>query len=295
MLRCCPMLVLFFSALILLGCGSKSRKETEVDSTQQTLQVVDDSAMFVGAVTALNKNELYVDLYLKDSIVYNDELHEFFQGSTDSVIYQDDQIKRSQLPDMIAREYFNLIFLDQLDLYDSLGRHLGKTDLQRVEFLEDFIEVRIVGSYKASFDVSHARYGIGGDVDNDHVERFSYTDINDPRLTKAVKSHVQSKDTAQVPFMIHRKFNPGGAIYSFVSDYQKSFIFDHATSEVVYLKENEMFMNILPVPKQRNGRLVFLATVNEADTDIVWTTLLVFNGKEYTQSQYQRLSKPDLQ
>src|SRR5688572_30488126 len=116
MLRRRDILFLIFYTLTMLGCGTRSSESvSSIDAPKQTFPIVDDSAMFIGAVTELSKNELYIDLYLKDSIVYNDELHDFFQGSIDSVIYQDDQIKRSQLPDMIAREYFNLTYLDQLD------------------------------------------------------------------------------------------------------------------------------------------------------------------------------------
>jgi hypothetical protein len=276
-------ITVFFCVFTLIACDKKS---------SDTDQSADNAGMYIGFATRLNQNEFYVDLYLKDSVEVNDDIHEFLQGSTDSIIYQDDEIKRSLLPRPIAEEYFDMAELQRLDLFDSLGSAIGSADLQQVEFYEDFIETRIIAVYRSDV-ASNVSYVIGGDVPEDRIDGFSSGLINDSGFDKAMIAKIKSlADPATRLTMTHWKIEPNGDIYSFGSDYQNSYIFDHQRSEVLYACADMTFLHVLPIHKQRNDRPVFLAAVGQPETDLMWTMLLLFDGKEYSSTVHQRLNKP---
>jgi hypothetical protein len=294
MLPCRNVTIVFFCVFILIACDKKTSDQSadNADPSRPLLEIPQDSGMYIGFATQLNQNEFYVDLYLKDSVEVNDDINEFLQGSTDSIIYQDDEIKRSLLPGSIAEEYFDMSGLQRLDLFDSLGNTIGSADLQQVEFYEDLIETRIIAVYRSDV-ASKVSYVIGGDVPGDRVDGFASRLINDSGFDKAVFAKIQPlADPATRLTMIHWKIEPKGKIYSFASNYQNSYIFDHQHSEVLYARADMTFLHVLPIHKQRNGRPVFLAAVGQPETDLIWTILLLFDGEEYSSTVHQRLNKP---
>jgi hypothetical protein len=295
MLPCRNVVTVLFFVFTVIACDKKTSADQSAHNTDPSRplpEIPQDSGMYIGFATRLNQNEFYVDLYLKDSVEVNDDINEFLQGSTDSIIYQDDEIKRSLLPGSIAEEYFDMTGLQRLDLFDSLGNAVGSADLQQVEFYEDLIETRIIAVYRSDV-ASKVSYVIGGDTPGDRVDGFSPRLINDSGFDKAMITKIESlADPATRLTMIHWKIEPDGDIYSFGSDYQSSYIFDHQRSEVLYARADMTFLHVLPIHKQRNNRPVFLAAVGQPETDLIWTMLLLFDGKEYSSTVHQRLNKP---
>lgn len=296
MLRCRNVIAFLFFVSVLIACDKKKADaDNPPDSSEASMlqrEIPQDSGMYIGLGVPLNENEFYIDLYLKDSVEVNDDINEFLQGSTDSIIYQDDDIKRSLLPRSIAEEYFDLAHLEHLDLFDSLGTVIGSADLQQVEFYEDLIETRIIAVYRSA-RIPKVSYVIGGDEGDDRIEGFSSRALKDQSLDKAVTSKIESlSDPATRLTMMHRKLQPGGATYTFASDNKSSYIFDHTTSEVLYARADMMFLQVVPIHKWRNGRPVFLAVVGQPETDLLWTILLMFDGKEYNSTEHQRMNKP---
>lgn len=291
MLPCRNVIPLFFCVCALVACDKKA---TETDQpASKLLEIPQDSGMYIGISMPLSRNEFYIELYLKDSVEINDDIHEFLQGSTDSIVYQDDVIKRSLLPQAIAEEYFDLTHLKRLDVFDSAGNALGSAHLQQVEFFEDLIETRVIAVYHSDV-ASPISYVIGGDAPDDRVKGFRSRSVKDPGLDKAVIEKIKSlADPATRLALKHRKLEPGAGVYSFGSEYKSSYIFDHSTSEILYARADMTFLQIIPIHKQRNGRPVFLAVVGQPETDLIWTMLLVFDGKEYNSTVHQRLNKPD--
>lgn len=295
MLSCKNVIILIFCFVTLIACDKKSADSSPSSNTPEAghvLELPQDSGMFIGLPVYLSRHEFSVDLYLKDSVEVNDDIHEFLQGSTDSVVYQDDDFKRSLLPKPIAEEYLDLVHLEYVNLYDSLGTQVDRADLQQIEFYEDLIETRIIAVYRSQ-NVRKVAYVIGGDAAEDRVAGFSSRALKDPGLAKTVGEKIPSlSDPANRLTMIHRRMEPGGVIYSFASDRQRSYIFDHKTSEILYARNDMTFLQIVPVHKERNGRPVFVAVVGQPETDLIWTTLLVFDGREYNSTLHQRLNKP---
>jgi hypothetical protein len=287
-------ILFFFCLSFIVACDKKADDVNQSNEATGPLhEISQDSGMYIGMPVLLNQNEFYIDLYLKDSVEVNDDINEFLQGSTDSIIYQDDDMKRSLLPVSIAEEYFDLFNLQHLDLFDSVGNVIGTADLHQVQFYEDLIETRIIAVYHSNV-ASKVKYVIGGEVPGDRVEGFSSRAIKDTGFDKPVTTKIESMaDPATRLTLIHHKLEPGSAVYSFASNYQSSYIFDHKKSEVVYARADMMFLQILPVHKQRNGQPVFLAVVGQPETDLIWTMLLVFDGQEYNSTAHQRLNKPD--
>jgi hypothetical protein len=294
MLPCRNVITVFFCVFTLIACDKKTSDQSadNADPSRQLLEIHQDSGMYIGFASRLSQTEFYVDLFLKDSVEVNDDINEFLQGSTDSIIYQDDEIKRSLLPGSIAEEYFDMGGLQHVDLFDSLGNAIGSADLQQVEFYEDLIETRIIAVYRSDV-ASRVSYVIGGDDPTDRVDGFSSRLINDSGFDKAVFAKIESlADPATRLTMIHWKIEPDGNIYSFGSDHQNSYIFDQKRSEVLYARADMTFLHVLPIHKQRKGRPVFLAAVGQPETDLMWTILLMFDGKEYSSTVHQRLNKP---
>lgn len=281
----------FFCVGALLACDKQST-DTDQSADKPVLEIPQDSGMYIGIAMPLSRNEFYIELFLKDSVEINDDIHEFLQGSTDSLVYQDDVITRSRLPRFIAEEYFDFTHLERLDLFDSVGKALGSADLQQVEFYQDLIETRIIAVYRSDV-ASPVSYVIGGDEPADRIEGFSSRSIKDPGFEKTFAAKVKSlADSATRVRMIHRKIEPGSAIYSFGSDQQNSYIFDHSASEIVYARTDMTFLQVIPIHKKRNNKPVFLAVVGQPETDLIWSMLLIFDGKEYNSTLHQRLNKP---
>ncbi len=292
MLPCRNVIPLFFCVSLLIACDKKTDSGQSPDN-QPLVDIPQDSGMYIGIPVPLNQKEFYIDLYPKDSVEVNDDMHEYLQGSIDSIVYQDDEMKRSLLPFPIAEEYFDLIHLQHLTLFDSVGNEIGTAELDQVQFYEDFIETRIIAVYRSEV-ASKVKYVIGGDVTDDRVEGFSSRIIKDTGFDKPVIAKIESvADPAARLAMIHRKIEPGSSVFTFASDYKNSYIFDHKRSEVVYAREDMTFLQVLAVHKQRNNRPVFLAVVGQPETDLIWTMLLIFDGKEYNSTAHQRLNKPE--
>ena len=156
--------------LLLIACTSHTTPASEVAETSpitipqsteaETVQslpddnlsldttiIVPDSSLYIGEISTFRESgELYTPVYFHANVV-TDGLFDALQKQTDSVIYEDIELRRSRVPESVARSYFNLSGLDTISVYED-ARHAGNARFVRMEYFQDVIESKFIAVFK---------------------------------------------------------------------------------------------------------------------------------------------------
>ena len=284
--------------LILTSCTTKDEK-TETSSLIQTsvlktetlpykLEInKNDSLSYIGFVESFYpNNELYVEMYFKKDNIDFDEYDKISKRG-DSIIYADDENRRTRIPSEIANKYFDLSGLEPLLIFDKNNKLIAKAHVNRIEYLDQNISPYFIGVFTTENPIKgKAEYCIGNF--NTNLPDMIYDNINDSLLTKLIAdkfkiTHVQAR---------HYKTHNSDNVLSVINSENNSHVFEVIDSEIKLLyksHENEHIQKIIFVPKTINNKPVLLTQCYMPDSDQEWDNVLVFDGSKYLVANRQRI------
>lgn len=253
--------------LVAMACSKRTAsEETFLDSTDilqsdsSTITSNKSDSLFIGFVYKFyGTDDYYTDAFFKRT----DE-SDLPAKYDDSIISHSDVMTRIALRPT-GNEYFELEGLKNVDVYDSLGQPVGKAAFKRLERVNTLID-----SY---FAVVFTVEKLNG------VPAFCIGKNRIVEMTKDFK-YVKSlqKDTTGA-ITIHLDIQPNEQTLTIVST--SSVRISDGFDKVLYETHDEIMTDILPIPIESHGRPLLLATFAQPETDVEWSALLRFDGKQY--------------
>lgn len=282
--------------IILFHCTSKKQElikasipfdSTQIETTlSKEIILKSNSTVFIDFIHKFEgTDEFYIYLQWKKD--YDDSLHE----QADSIIYEDNEIKRTRFPLTIASQYFNLEGLREVYLFDSLGTFAGTGKFQRIEYFNDVTETAFIAVYKPTFPLHiNPDYCIGNNRRGNRITNFSYSYIKSDSLKNKILANLNIPQSKLYTFDLlkidHDK------IYAAISTDKISYISEVKDNGINYLYKSsidELIIRLVPLPVKMNGHPILLANFVKAETDIYWSALLIFNNDSYEYAKNNRV------
>jgi hypothetical protein len=282
--------------IVLISCSKTSTPENRlttdhvVDSSESILSTrpSSDSLSYIGYIQKFeDNNSFYTDLYFVNN--FNYDRYDEVTKMADSVIFKDEETKRSRIPIEKARQYFNLTGLDNISIYNAKNKKLTTGRLHHIEYFEDFIEAKFIATfYVDDPNVTDYLFCIGNS--KNEVATIDFTPYEDEKLSQAVIDHLNLKE-GHIWSIDHYRFKDQ-TIYSTVSADTTAFIVEtiDKTPKTLYKSEsNETINGLTMVSHEIEGRPILLTDSGMPETDMTWNSVLIFNGAEYQVSKDHRI------
>jgi hypothetical protein len=279
--------ILISSLAVLAGCSTRtdsSRSGADSSDFKQSVKTdepVDDSVIFAGVIRKFEGNdELYTALFFKGD--FDQTLYDFLTKSSDSLVYQSDEIKRSALPFPVASEYFDLRGLDKIEVYDTSGHLIGRAKLARVEYLEEMIEAGFIAVFNFEKKKSgNPAYCVSTGHEAARPKNFSYKVRTSGKLNKEILAKLPMPSAGEYNFM-EMVLLPVNKTYLLISGDTTAFLYDAETNDLLYKsKSSEIIIDAIPIPVSSAERPLFLVSFGLPETDAFWESLMEFNGTRY--------------
>lgn len=282
--------------IALTGCLKAKKDESlttdvkvdiiESDSLTRNSQ---DSLSFIGYIQKLEDNGLfYTDLYFVDN--FNYDLYDEISKMGDEVVYSSKETKRTKIEIQKAGQYFNLTGLQEITIYNKDNLKLTTGRLSHIEYVEDLIENRFIAVFVVDDPSVHKPLFSIGNMKSD-LETIDFSEYEDEKLTSELIDHLKI-NTNHISIIAHYKLD-NQVVYSTVSADTTAFIIETngKTHRTLYKsKYSEIIDGMAMVSKIINGRQILLTESGMPETDMTWTSVLIFNGTEYETSKDHRIS-----
>ncbi|MBX2966422.1 MAG: hypothetical protein KF845_09770 [Cyclobacteriaceae bacterium] len=285
-----------FALTLLIACttpgasdNSKSDSNTEsITIAQQeiisNIQAT-DSLSYIGFINKFeNSDDFYTDIYFIEGFNYAD--YDKVRSLGDSIIFRNEELKRVRIPTEKVKQYFILDGLNKINIYNRNNELITTGELTGVEYVEDVIESRFVAVFKLENPgISDYQFCIGNIREN--LSTLEYSVIDSDTLTSKLIKHI-GVNNERVWRQTHYKLSEHGNVYSIISADTTAFIIETLGNKVnlLYKSESSEFIYDLSiVSKEINGKPILLTFCGLPETDITWTSLLIFNGVEYKVNQ----------
>jgi hypothetical protein len=294
-----------FLLILTMGCTSGKKADRDMvagpDNTPEATDApglsvneafasIRDSSTYIGLVSDFEgTGELYTDLYFQKTFEFG--LYDELRKKSDSLVYQDEEIKRWRVPMPLVFQYFDMRGLQKIGLFDSTNTYVGSATFRRAELFEDFIEGRFIAVFKADGKITGTPvYGIShGDL---KLEDSRYTPIKNDTLNAQVLAFLDI-NRERLWKVEHFSVNPPGKVHSLVSADTTSYLVEKTSGDLRYLyksRYSEMIDDLVFVPVNINGRPAFLTRSSMPETDMTWSSLLVFNKTQYEVTDNGRVN-----
>lgn len=281
---------------LVISCATQKNEDRgDVDSPSETSRVVPQQEQVASAVEIISdsigyftrvgkfgdNNTFYVDLRFVGKPT-EEELNQIREDN--AVIYQDEETTRSEVRHENYR-FFKVAGINEIDIYSKDNIKLTRGKFLRVEYVEDLIEGRYVAVYAAD-DPTIKEYSFCGVNTKDELVPLRYSEFQDDSLKQLVLDAINlpAQDVFKV---IHYELQEPYGTYAVVSSVQNAYIVVtiNGESELVYKGERENILSLVIVSKKVNGRPILLAECGIPDSDMMWSTTLVFNGQSYKSEE----------
>lgn len=219
-------------------------------------------------------NEFYVSLPFKDPADY--EKIKELRGQADSVVFEDEETVRERLPADTARKYFDLMLLDQIDIYDYARRFISSAKFVRVEYYQPPVESSFIAVFKpdAGSAFGDRQYYCLSPVDRKFQEITTATRGN-PALTGRIMREFDIKVRHEWASR-HTEIDQDKCTLSILSARVTGE--EHPVSYLTQLKDGRLkllhkhtgryiFLDFLPLPVRHNRHPVLLMTIAVPQTD----------------------------
>ncbi|MDZ7606942.1 MAG: hypothetical protein U5K79_15435 [Cyclobacteriaceae bacterium] len=263
--------------------------QTTISTTDVSSNSVNsDTLSYAGYIHKFRDNDtFYTDLYFLNDI--NDQLYLDISKMGDSLVFEDEENRRTLIDLDKAGKYFNLTGLHTINIYNSENDKLTTGRFDHIEYVEGNIE----SSFAAVFLVEnpHAKnplFCIGNPADD--LEKVSFTSFEDENLKSKLIEYL-GVDSSLLWNVSHYNFN-SESILSTVSANTTAYIIEtkENTLKTLYKsKDDEAIFGLNVISKKINGREVLLADCVMPETDMTWTSVLLFNGSEYESTKDRRI------
>lgn len=256
-----------------------------------------DSSLFINPIIPFEETrEFYVSLYFLDT-VEDEDPYKYLSSRTDALIYEGEHgERRSRLPLAIAKQYFDLTGLDRVTIYNSQGNQIMDATFERVEHLEGMIESEFIAVFKPtvqSWSTGDIGYCLSASLSSYKTSRHVVSEVDNEELTSALYTRFRI-DSSNVWKVQHYDLMPGSSTYSVIALSPGSLIIEtndsNESTELYKTEEDYSIMEITPVHIEINGKPVLLALMGVPDTDMIWTSLMVYSSSGYKIAQAGRIN-----
>lgn len=279
--------------LTILSCSTPKTSESLISkdtttNTQATLLIPNsmdsmnplDSLSYVGYIERFpDNNSFYTNLYFVDNFNYN--LYDEVAKMGNEIIFEDEETKRTKIPIKTASQYFNLTGLTNISIYNKENIRLAIGQLSHIEFVEDMIENKFVAVFNVdNTNMSDYLFCIGNSKGD--LTTIQFDSFKDERLDSELINHLKLTPN-NIWIINHYKLNDE-AIFSTVSADTTGFIIKTVdkTHRILYKsKFNETINGLTIISKEINGQPIILTDCGMSETDMLWTSVLIFNGTDY--------------
>jgi hypothetical protein len=188
-------------------------------------------------------------------------------------------------------QYFNLTGLKNVAIYSKENLKLTTGQISHIEYVEDMIESRFVLVFRVDNpNISDPLFCIGNS--NDELTKIYFSSIEDEKLKLRLIDYLKL-DTHQIWDIKHYKLDDQ-IIYSTVSADTTAYIIEtiNKNQRTLYKSNSSEAINELAlISKKVNGRQILLTDCGMPETDMTWTSVLIFNGTEYERTKGHRIIK----
>lgn len=259
----------------------------------ETKIIAPDSSLYIGEISTFRETgELYTPVYFHANLV-TDGLFDALQKQTDSVIYEDIEIRRSRVPESVARNYFNLSGLDTISVYED-AQPAGNAQFVRVEYFQDVIEGKFIAVFKplgGSALPQQPDYCISRGQHHYKTILVTSEVIEDEQLTRMLLEKFVP-GTERVWDVSHTRIMPYHSVYSAISMQSRLLLVETHNGQSRILKdlEEDWFISeITPLHLESNGKPILLLWMGVNETDIMWHAAAIFSGEEFVFADGNRV------
>lgn len=276
--------ILFFLA----ACSKPGSNENQVAAgdkadTTATASMTNnpgDTIRYIGYIQKFEDNRsFYTDLHFVEG--FNYDLFNDIARMSDKVIFKDQETTRIEIDVKKAGQFFNLTGFNTITIYNRDNQPLTTGRFSHIEYVEDQIESKFVAVFDvANPDISDHLFCIGNMRGELSPIKFSYHE--DEKVNSDLINYLEL-NTENLWGITHYQLDDQPT-YSTVSADTTAYIVDTAgkTYQTVYKsKFSELISQLTIISKKINGRHVLLTISGMPETDMGWSSLLVFNGMEY--------------
>lgn len=245
---------------------------------------------FVNQFYFQNTDEIYINIYFKQDSI-DDKEYLNLVNTKDSIISEDDENRRNRIPAEVAQKIFDYSGLDTIYLFDDKHTFLTKAYYVRTEYLEQNISPDFIAVFRPEDPklAKQSLYCISNPMQKMIISDFVVAE--DSNLTKKILremnfnykydlrgQHYFSKETGNYLSFIN--FDSTSAIIEIVNNQY----------QCLYLGNSEIITDIVFIPIIKNKHHVLLIKSVLPDSDLMWSSLLEFNGQNYVYLKRQRIS-----
>ncbi|HEU5293058.1 MAG TPA: hypothetical protein VFU05_20575 [Cyclobacteriaceae bacterium] len=283
--------------IVLTGCSKPGVNENQssdlsnTDSTIVPLLVNDqpDTLSYIGYIQKFeDNNSFYTDLYFVDN--FNYDLYNEITEMGDQVIFNNDEVRRTKMDIARVGQYFNLTGLKNIVIYDSKNQKLTTGQLSHIEYFEDVIERKFVAVFQVEDStISDPLFCIGNSDDN--LIEVNFSSYRDEKLKSEL---IDFLDLNPDNIWSIEHYKNDNHIISATSADTTAYIIETLNNDhkVLYKsKSSEAIHGLMAISKMINGREILLAECGMPETDMMWTSVLVFNGSVYETRKDHRIAR----
>jgi hypothetical protein len=278
-----------------MGCAKPNPDKVQMADTTESItiehlpNVQEDTLSYIGYIRKFDdNNSFYTDLYFVDN--FNYDLYNEISKMGDQVIFQGDENKRTRMEINRVGQYFNLTGLKNVDIYSKENVKLTSARLSHIEYVEDVLESRFVAVFKVDDpSISDPLFCVGNSIKD--FTKIDFTSHDDEKL-KLELIELLKLDSQHIWNIQHYKLDTH-TIYSTVSTDTTAYIIEtmNNTHTTLYKSKSSEAINGLDlISKKINGRPILLTESGLPETDMMWTSVLIFNGTDYEASRDHRIS-----
>jgi hypothetical protein len=292
------LLCLLITAYGFLSCGPKKSSsenipvstplESASNASDATPKQFNDSSSYINFVYSFDhSDEIYLPLFSRTDNITSDH-YENLRQQLDSVIFSDDDIKRSRLPLSVALQNFTLEGLDRIALYDKQSHFIGQGRMLRVEYFEDLMEGQFVAVYEKPHSFKEG-YGIGNHELIEREPAFGYSIVEDSLIDKRITQFLGLKYSRELNV---NHFKLKETIYSYLSMDTTAYIckWNGVNLARVYQSEqSSTIYELIPLPLMIENHPIMLAKFSIPETDMSWNALLIFKDGEFLFAPRNRI------
>ncbi|MBX2897984.1 MAG: hypothetical protein KF763_21255 [Cyclobacteriaceae bacterium] len=283
--------------IVLIGCSKPKTNEVHSIDTDTTDNIAadflidekNDTLSYVGYIGKFEDNSsFYTDLYFVDNFDY--DLYDEITKLGNQPIFKDEETQRTRIEIEKAGQYFNLTGLTAIDIYNKENVKLTTGRLSHIEYVEDMIESSFVAVFQVDDpDIFDFLFCVGNSTED--LTKIDFSSHKDEKL-KSELIDLLKLNINHIWRIEHYKLSDQ-TIYSTLSADTTAYIIETINNghKTLYKSKSSETINSLNViSKKINGRPILLTECAMPETDMMWNSVLIFNGTDYEPSKNHRIS-----
>ncbi len=285
--------------IVLIGCSRPKPSELHPVNNDTTDNIAadflidnqkNDTLSYIGYIEKFEDNSsFYTDLFFVDNFDY--DLYEEITKLGNQPIFEDEETQRTRIEIKKANQYFNLTGLKDIDIYNKENIKLTTGRLSHIEYVEDMIEGRFVAVFQVENpDVDDPLFCVGNS--KEELTEIDFSVHKDEGLTSELIDLLKL-NINRIKKIGHYKLSDQ-TIFSILSADTTAYIIETINNghKTLYKSKSSESINSLNViSKKVNGRPILLTECAMPETDMMWNSILIFNGTTYEPSKNHRISR----